>query len=743
MTSNEAPIILNCPQDVTFVSLPGECGAAISWLEPSVDVDCDVSNTFSFSDDFDPIQATNWSSIEGGAESTFCGSVSGNAFRFTGDDENGGQRLLTTQPLNVTSSGTISFYLLISAGGPDFQQNCDRAEAGEGVELQYSTDGGASWVTITYYGTLEDGPQNTPHLSNFDLKTEVIPDAALSPATQFRLIQPEFSGGGFDVWAIDDFNVTYTAGTSFQQTAGKANGEYVDPGSYDIEYVALNAGGAATTCAFTVTVEDRESPVMDNCPDNITVDADMGSCEAIVSWTDPISTEENCLFDPPLADVLGRYASNLDGVLAVIPNRFVLQYEVNNNNGFRGGGEDTYAYGNLISTSFGSNLEYTQGAIVTSSAFGEEGAYFTSYSNGVWMLVADLDEVSSYRINGNLGTDGDGTANDYSTTFTAVDGTVYYAFFKRVFGTGKPSVNHLILVPFGSSVEQVITDNTNQDLHRISQLATARRIYQFNFYGDRDVDDGYAYTDAEVDVIIEAFVDLVVGTVNLPEITRTAGLANGTSFPVGLTEVTYTATDDAGNTSSCSFNVTVTDNIPPTIFNSTDGSNCTGDLLVELNAAGNLVIPNLINDLVAEDNCGAILSQSPAIGVEIPNLATGDTEVVSITATDYASNTNTESCAVTLTVIAVLPLDLLSFTGEARHKINLLAWTTANEEDFNHFEVERSPDGNAWNFIGEVPRSSPREGPGERAYVFEDEGISAYYRLKMVDLDGTFTYSDV
>lgn len=45
----------------------------------------------------------------------------------------------------------------------------------------------------------------------------------------------------------------------------------------------------------------------------------------------------------------------------------------------------------------------------------------------------------------------------------------------------------------------------------------------------------------------------------------TSNYTSGHSFPVGTTTVTYTATDWAGNTSTCSFNVTVKDNTSPGI----------------------------------------------------------------------------------------------------------------------------------------------------------------------------------
>ena len=51
------------------------------------------------------------------------------------------------------------------------------------------------------------------------------------------------------------------------------------------------------------------------------------------------------------------------------------------------------------------------------------------------------------------------------------------------------------------------------------------------------------------------------GNVN---VTRT-GVPPGNNFPVGTTTITYTATDDAGNSTSATQTVTVVDNTPPVI----------------------------------------------------------------------------------------------------------------------------------------------------------------------------------
>ena len=50
--------------------------------------------------------------------------------------------------------------------------------------------------------------------------------------------------------------------------------------------------------------------------------------------------------------------------------------------------------------------------------------------------------------------------------------------------------------------------------------------------------------------------------------------ASGSTFPVGMTTVTNTATDASGNTSSCTFTVTVTDNQNPVIT-------CPGNLVLD------------------------------------------------------------------------------------------------------------------------------------------------------------------
>ena len=70
----------------------------------------------------------------------------------------------------------------------------------------------------------------------------------------------------------------------------------------------------------------------------------------------------------------------------------------------------------------------------------------------------------------------------------------------------------------------------------------------------------------------------VTATDNCPGVTTAlvSGLASGSAFPIGATTITWRATDLAGNTSTCSFTVTVVDGRLPVITPLTNFSACVG-----------------------------------------------------------------------------------------------------------------------------------------------------------------------
>ncbi|HXC03956.1 MAG TPA: T9SS type A sorting domain-containing protein, partial [Bacteroidia bacterium] len=94
--------------------------------------------------------------------------------------------------------------------------------------------------------------------------------------------------------------------------------------------------------------------------------------------------------------------------------------------------------------------------------------------------------------------------------------------------------------------------------------------------------------------------------------------------------------------------------------------------------------------------------------------------------------------------ITVLPVELISFTGRNMTHVNYLRWTTATETNCNFFSIERQLPNGTFSEIGKVNGSGTTS--TVHNYTFQDDpapsGLS-YYRLRQVDLNGAFTYSNV
>jgi Leucine-rich repeat (LRR) protein len=94
--------------------------------------------------------------------------------------------------------------------------------------------------------------------------------------------------------------------------------------------------------------------------------------------------------------------------------------------------------------------------------------------------------------------------------------------------------------------------------------------------------------------------------------------------------------------------------------------------------------------------------------------------------------------------ITSLPVKLLTFTATKQGAQARLQWTTANEENSSYFSVERSKDGSNFNAIGQV--NALGNSSAGKTYSFEDTKLMSginYYRLRMVDKDGQYTYSQI
>ena len=96
----------------------------------------------------------------------------------------------------------------------------------------------------------------------------------------------------------------------------------------------------------------------------------------------------------------------------------------------------------------------------------------------------------------------------------------------------------------------------------------------------------------------------------------------------------------------------------------------------------------------------------------------------------------------TLSSACTLPVKLLSFSGKLSGNEILLGWKTTQEYGMNGYNVEKSLDGTDFRTLGYVTA----KGGAENNYHITDNKPfpgNNYYRLKMINTDGTYTYSEI
>lgn len=88
-----------------------------------------------------------------------------------------------------------------------------------------------------------------------------------------------------------------------------------------------------------------------------------------------------------------------------------------------------------------------------------------------------------------------------------------------------------------------------------------------------------------------------------------------------------------------------------------------------------------------------------------------------------------------------LPIHLLSFTGSLKNKTAILNWEIDSPEDLQNFELQKSGNGENFSPVGIISAMASK-----KHFDYADEKIFArdtYYRLKMLEKNGTVHYSNI
>ena len=300
-------------------------------------------------------------------------------------------------------------------------------------------------------------------------------------------------------------------GGEIVQTAGLSNGSVFPIGESTVTYTATDAAGLTKIESFTVNITDAEDPVIVDLPANIEVDNDPGTCGATITWTTPTVTD-NC----PGQSITQSAGLTSGSAFPVGIN--TISYTA------------TDAVGNDVLESFTITVNDTEKPQITNCPSGivrtsDEGECTANVSWTEPTVSDNCSSVSNITWTKSHSPGDEFSVGETTVTYTARDekGNVsdVCSFTVTVNDNQKPII---------SNCPDDISLNTNAG--SCNAVAT--------------------WTEP-------TGTDNCSGT-----LTWNKSHISGTSFPTGNTTVTYTLTDEAGNTSSvCSFVVSVTDNVDP------------------------------------------------------------------------------------------------------------------------------------------------------------------------------------
>lgn len=314
-----------------------------------------------------------------------------------------------------------------------------------------------------------------------------------------------------------------------------------ESGEFTAELTLTNNAMPVNVC---LTATSFEAPLISTTPNNFTVDlvscADSltlpltvlnnGDGNLSYRFTSGSATESGNTLD----SVRYRLNQSFSEITGLLPNLFEF-FDGETGISIIDGGNDMYDGGNFITVNNSFNyLPYSNEGISSTTELGPNGQYFTRKFPGLFVFAADLNNVTSFNISGDLGADGSGFVSGTTLTYNQ-NGIPYKGYVKKVYGAFDPSVHHLIIVRDMTGISQSFENNTNSDAHNLEGLNITKRIYYLLF----SEASGDEYSDAQIRQVMIAFLDLVEssGFVLLPDGEFTLAPSENQTFDLTFTSL--------------------------------------------------------------------------------------------------------------------------------------------------------------------------------------------------------------
>lgn len=231
-------------------------------------------------------------------------------------------RTLTTNTFDVSCGGDVCFYLDFSTQGGG--SPCEGPDlANEGVNFEYSIDGGATWNLINYFQPNAGGAAGA--ITNWAQYCFPIPAAAETTNTLFHWFQNGSSGTCCDHWGIDDVTINAVNCNSFWYdwshipgTVGPAGDNPVQTVNVlaDTTFTVTYTNGSGVSCTEQITIDvlgvDADFSATSVCEGTVTqfTDLSVGSGDPITSWDWDFTSNgsvDNTTQNPTNGFVAGTY----------------------------------------------------------------------------------------------------------------------------------------------------------------------------------------------------------------------------------------------------------------------------------------------------------------------------------------------------------------------------------------------------------------------------------------------------
>eukprot|EP00057_Strongylocentrotus_purpuratus_P018227 XP_011672701.1 PREDICTED: uncharacterized protein LOC105442361 [Strongylocentrotus purpuratus] len=561
--NNENPVINVCPSDQNVTLDSGNATAVVTWTPPSATDNSGnqtLTSTHNSGEYFplgnNPVTYTSTDSAGNTGTCTFFVVVSDNENpvinvcpsdqNVTLDSGNATAVVTWTPPSATDNSGNQTLTSTHNSG--------EYFPLGNNPVTYTSTDSAGNTGTCTFFVVVSDNEN---------------PVINVCPSDQNVTLD---SGNATAVVTWTPPSATDNSGNQ-TLTSTHNSGEYFPLGNNPVTYTSTDSAGNTGTCTFFVVVSDNENPVINVCPSDQNVTLDSGNATAVVTWTPPTATDNSGIQTLTSTHNSGEY--------------FPLG---NNTVTFT----STDSAGNTGTCTFFVVVSDDENPVINVCPSDQNVTLDSGNATAVvtWTPPTATDNsgyqtLTSTHNSGEYFPLGNNTVTYTSTDSAGNIGTC--TFFVVVSDDENPVVN---VCP---SDQNVTTDSGN---------ATA---------------------------VVTWTPPTATDTGNSGNHTLTSTHNSGEYFPLGNNTVTYTSTDFAGNTRTCTFFVVVSDDENPVINVCPSDQNVTTD-------SGNSTAVVTWTPPTATDNSGyQTLTSTHNSGEYFPL----GNNTVTYTSTDSAGNTKT------------------------------------------------------------------------------------------------------